>query len=267
MPNACAGFVLRSAFIVQHSFPATSRAASGRNSPLMLLTARQTFVVLIAGAYLLGSVPFGLLVGLARGIDVRSAGSGNIGATNVGRLLGNRYFFLVFFLDLLKSLVPMVLGTWIALRSTPDQTTYVLWLMVGLAAVFGHMYSIFLKFKGGKGVATSAGVMLGLWPFYTVPAVFAILVFLAVLFTTRYMSVASMSGAVAFPFIYLVIALHKNWDPLGQQLPLLIAGGVMAIFLIYKHRGNIARLRAGTENRMGRKTASDITPPGDDGST
>jgi acyl phosphate:glycerol-3-phosphate acyltransferase len=224
----------------------------------MFLTTRQTFLVLIAGAYLLGSVPFGLLVGLARGVDVRKAGSGNIGATNVGRILGKRYFFVVFALDLLKSLVPMIVGTWIAMRSPRDQTTYILWLMVGLAAVFGHMYSIFLGFKGGKGVATSAGVMIGLWPYYTVPAVFAISFFIMVLLVTRYMSVASMSGAIAFPFAYLIIALWRGWDPLGRQLPLLMAGLVMAVFLVYKHRGNIARLRAGTESRLGKRAEGGI---------
>jgi glycerol-3-phosphate acyltransferase PlsY len=221
----------------------------------MPLTTRQTFYLLIAAAYLLGSVPFGLLVGWAKGVDVRKAGSGNIGATNVGRLLGRQYFFLVFFLDLLKSLVPMMLGTWIALSSWAHltRTIYILWLMVGLAAIFGHMFSIFLAFKGGKGVATSAGVMLGLWPFYTVPAVFAICAFLVALSATRYMSVASMVGAMTFPIFYFLIASYRGWDPLGRQLPLLVAGLVMAVFLVYKHRGNIARLRLGMESRLGEK--------------
>jgi glycerol-3-phosphate acyltransferase PlsY len=230
----------------------------------MMFSTRQTFVALIIGAYLIGSVPFGLLVGLAKGVDVRKSGSGNIGATNVGRLLGKRYFFLVFFLDLFKSLVPMLLGTFIALGIPRDRTTYLLWLMVGFAAIFGHMFSVFLGFKGGKGVATSAGVMIGLFPFYTIPSVVAISFFLIVLYLTRYMSVASMSGASMFPIAYLVIALWQGWDPLGRQLPLLIFGLVMTAFLIYKHRGNIARLRAGTENRLG---SSAVIPTADAGST
>jgi acyl phosphate:glycerol-3-phosphate acyltransferase len=237
---------------VPHSLPLPLRVEIHGSMPL---TTRQTFYLLIAAAYLLGSVPFGLLVGWAKGIDVRKSGSGNIGATNVGRLLGRQYFFLVFALDLLKSLVPMMLGTWIALRAWGHltQTSYILWLMVGLAAVFGHMFSIFLGFKGGKGVATSAGVMLGLWPFYTVPAIFAISAFLLTLKLTRYMSVASMVGASTFPIFYFFIALYRGWDPLGRQLPLLVAGVVMAVFLVYKHRGNIGRLRAGTESRLGKK--------------
>jgi glycerol-3-phosphate acyltransferase PlsY len=233
----------------------------------MPLTTRQTFFILIAGAYLLGSVPFGLLVGWAKGMDVRKQGSGNIGATNVGRLLGKRYFFIVFFLDLMKSLVPMVIGTWVAERSPHDQTTFILWLMVGLAAVFGHMYSIFLGFKGGKGVATSAGVMIGLWPYYTIPSLIAISCFLLALYLTRYMSVASMTGALTFPFAYLLIALWQGWDPLGQQLPLLLAGLVMAVFLVYKHRANIARLRAGTESKLGTKNSAEAIPPAGGGLT
>src|SRR3954453_13615242 len=121
---------------------------------------QQTLAGLAIAAYLVGSIPFGLIVGLAKGIDVRKAGSGNIGATNVGRLLGKRFFFLVFFLDLLKSLLPMLVASFAVHRIPAEQRdarVYLLWLLVGFAAVIGHMFSMFLKFKGGKGVATSAG--------------------------------------------------------------------------------------------------------------
>lgn len=219
----------------------------------MELAGRQSFIPLIGAAYLLGSVPFGLLVGWVRGIDVRKGGSGNIGATNVGRLLGRRYFFVVFILDLFKSLIPMVAGGVLSRHVSRDQTTYVLWLAAGLAAVFGHMHSIFLGFKGGKGVATSAGVMIGLWPFYTLPSLIAISIFLITLYAARYMSVASMAGAVTFPFAYLAIALGNRWDPLGRQLPLLLAALLIPVFIIHKHRANIARLRAGTESKIGGK--------------
>src|SRR5689334_18385696 len=128
---------------------------------------QKTLLLLIPAAYLLGSVPFGLLVGLARGIDVRSAGSGNIGATNVGRLLGGKFFALVFFLDLLKGLLPMLAAGFVVHFRATDPQISSLWLAVGFTAILGHMFSIFLKFKGGKGVATSTGVILGLWPYYT----------------------------------------------------------------------------------------------------
>src|SRR2546423_10020349 len=113
------------------------------------MTPRQLLLLIIPISYLLGSIPFGLLVGRARRIDVRTAGSGNIGATNVGRLLGKKFFFLVFFLDLLKSFVPMLIASYIAHQVDPtmrDAQIYLLWLSVGFAAVPGTMFSGFLRF-------------------------------------------------------------------------------------------------------------------------
>src|SRR6266550_7950501 len=138
------------------------------------MTGFHQLLLLAITSYFLGSIPFGLLVGLSRGIDPRKAGSGNIGATTVARLLGGRYFALVFSLDLLKSLLPM-LAAYIILRRahlTSDQLDAKLllaWLLVGFAAILGHMFPIYLRFKGGKGVATSAGLILGLWPYYPLP--------------------------------------------------------------------------------------------------
>ena len=152
------------------------------------MTPFQRLLPLIPIAYLMGSVPFGLWVGLARGVDPRKAGSGNIGATNVGRLLGGRYFALVFSLDLLKGLLPMLAAAYLLTNHPRAQQTYFAWLMVGFAAILGHMFSIFLRFKGGKGVATTAGVMLGLFPYYTIPGLCAIGIFAAVFLLTRYVT-------------------------------------------------------------------------------
>src|SRR5688572_7294538 len=149
------------------------------------MTAAQTLLILILIAYLVGSIPFGLLVGLSRGIDVRTSGSGNIGATNVARLLGKRYFFVVFALDMAKSLVPMAIASWIVSRipeAERDWRLYLLWLLVGFAAVIGHMFSVFLRFKGGKGVATSAGVVIGLYPYFTLAGLIVIGVFVVVFY-------------------------------------------------------------------------------------
>lgn len=203
-------------------------------------------------AYLLGSIPFGLLVGLAKGIDPRTAGSGNIGATNLGRLLGGRFFALVFTLDLLKSLLPMLAGAWILRHQPPSAANYLLWLLVGLAAILGHMFPLYLKFKGGKGVATSAGVVLGLFPFYTLPAIAGILLWLLIFLIWRYVSLASILAAAAFPILYLLLALGLHWHPFGQQLPLLLFALLMAALIVLKHRSNIARLRAGTEHAFRR---------------
>ena len=208
-----------------------------------------------------GSVPFGLIITkLASGQDVRAIGSGNIGATNVARLLGKKYFWVVFFLDLLKSMIPVAIASALAHRIPPEQRDwgiYLLWLLVGFAAVMGHMFSIFLRFKGGKGVATSAGVMLGLVPYFTIPACISILVFIVAFFATRYVSVGSISGAASFPIAYFIVGKILDWPVMGTQLPLLIVSVIMCGLIIYKHRGNIARLMNGTENRM---TRSFTTP-------
>ena len=210
-------------------------------------------LILIPLGYLVGSIPFGLIVGLAKGVDPRTGGSGNIGATNVARLLGKKWFFVVFFLDLGKSLVPMLVASAIAHRIPDEQRdwqVYLLWLLVGFAAVLGHMFSIFLKFKGGKGVASSAGVMLGLWPYFTWPGLVAVVVFIIVFYAWRYISLGSITGACAFPIAYLIIGETRGWPVFASQLPLLIFAVVMAVLIVYKHRSNVARLRAGTEPRF-----------------
>jgi acyl phosphate:glycerol-3-phosphate acyltransferase len=212
-------------------------------------------LLLIPLAYLLGSIPFGLLVGLMRGVDVRKGGSGNIGATNVARLLGVRYFFLVFVLDMLKGLVPMLAAGWVLRGVEPGWMHYLLWLGVGMGAILGHMFSVFLGFKGGKGVATSAGVILGLWPFYTLPALVGMAVWIIVFKLTRYVSLASMVAAGALPVAYLVFAMVYGWPALGEQLPLLVFAVLMAVMILIKHRSNLTRLRAGTEPRFARQRA------------
>lgn len=213
----------------------------------------QLLLMLIVLAYLAGSVPFGLLVGLSRGIDPRKSGSGNIGATNVGRLLGGRFFAIVFTLDLLKSLIPM-LAAGVVIHGSRQPAVqdgwkiYLLWLAVGFAAILGHMFSIFLGFKGGKGVATSAGVMVGLYPYYTLPAAFAILLWLGVFLAWRYVSLASMIAAAAFPVLYIAVGVVMRWPVLAEQLPLTIFAVFVGVLIVVRHRSNLSRLRAGTEH-------------------
>jgi acyl phosphate:glycerol-3-phosphate acyltransferase len=210
-----------------------------------------SLIILIPVAYLIGSIPFGLLVGFAKGIDVRTAGSKNIGATNAGRLLGKKFFFIVFFLDMSKSLAPMLIASGIARQvHERDWKVYLAWLGVGFAAVLGHMFSAFLRFKGGKGVASSAGMMLGLYPYYTVPGAIAIGVFIVVLKIWDMISLGSIVAAWAFPVIYLGMGLARKWDVFGQQLPLLIFAVVIAVLITIKHRANIKRIRDGTENKF-----------------
>jgi acyl phosphate:glycerol-3-phosphate acyltransferase len=232
--------------------------------------AQRIVAILIPAAYLLGSIPFGLIVGLAKGIDPRRSGSGNIGATNLGRLLGGKYFALVFALDLLKGMLPMLAASFVLRDEASEMaralttTDYLLWLGVGMAAILGHMFSAFLRLRGGKGVATSAGVMLGLYPYFTGPGLVAIGGFLVLVLFTRYISVGSMGGAVIFPLAYVLVGRARGWDVFGAQLPLLIFGVLVALLIIYKHRTNIARLIAGTENKLVKKTLrtdEPVTPP------
>jgi glycerol-3-phosphate acyltransferase PlsY len=220
----------------------------------------QQLLILAAVSYFLGSIPFGLVVGLAKGIDPRKEGSGNIGATNLGRLLGGKYFALVFSLDLLKSLIPMLIGGYLLHRAglsadELDSKHLLAWLLVGFAAFIGHMFPIFIGFKGGKGVATSAGLILGLYPFYTFPALIAFIVFLIVFFRWHYMSLASMLASISFPIAYIIAAVIFRWPIATRQLPLLVFAILVAALIVYKHRTNIARLRAGTEQPYRPRTA------------
>jgi len=230
-----------------------------------MTAAHQVLLGLVAPAYLLGSVPFGLLVARTRGIDPRRAGSGNIGATNVGRLLGGKYFAIVFIFDMLKGLLPMLAAAAILRQSrgsvrADHASEYLLWLLVGFAAILGHMFSIFLGFKGGKGVATSSGVVLGLFPYYTLPAIVAMAGFLLIFKTSRYVSLASICAAVIFALAFIGIGLATGWPVFGEQWPLTAFAILVAVMIVYKHRSNLARLRAGTESRFGRQEKS-ISPP------
>jgi glycerol-3-phosphate acyltransferase PlsY len=235
--------------------PGDARRFVGYNVGAMT-TQQKMLLALIPAAYLVGSIPFGLLVGLARGIDVRTAGSGNIGATNVGRLLGGKFFALVFVLDVLKGLLPMLAAGFVLGFHAEDRTGYLLWLLVGFAAILGHMFSVFLKFKGGKGVATSTGVMLGLWPYYTLPGIAGATVWGVAFKASRIVSLASVAGAVAFPIAYVVIGLLLGWPIFGEQLPLLVFAFLVGGLIVFRHRSNLARLRAGTEHRFTTKAAA-----------
>lgn len=220
------------------------------------------WTIAIAAAYLIGSIPFGLMIGLARGIDIREHGSRNIGATNTMRVLGRPWGILCFILDLGKGCGPAVgFGAWMGVLGDPDPpaTDAWLWLALAAAAVIGHMLPVWLKFRGGKGVATGFGAMIGLWPFVTLPAAAALIVWLAVLKAWRYVSIASCSAAVAVPAV-LAALLATGWptgagDTPAQRLatgaPFLVVTALLGALVIWKHRGNLARIRAGTEPKTG----------------
>ncbi|UCC97266.1 MAG: glycerol-3-phosphate 1-O-acyltransferase PlsY [Phycisphaerales bacterium] len=215
------------------------------------------FPLAIIGAYLLGSIPFGLLIAKAHGKDLRSIGSGNIGATNVARALGRNWAYVCFILDTLKGLLPMLVTLPLvrplsALPQTEQVVALFLWLAVGCAAILGHVFPVYVKFKGGKGVATSFGVALGMWPYYTICAAFAIVTWVTVVLIWRYVSLASIAGAVTFPLVLIAaIVLTPGWS-LGTLWPLLIVAIAIPLMVIIRHRENIKRLIAGTESKISR---------------
>ena len=188
-------------------------------------------ITFITASYLFGSVPTGLLLGKAFGVDIRATGSGNIGATNVYRTMGRSMGIMTLVGDCLKGLIPVLAARWLGLP--------VIWIAAaGATAFFGHLFSVFLRFKGGKGVATALGVFLGVSPLSLLVA-FAL--FALVLWKWRFVSLASISAAALMPLI--IAAVDRR--PLIISMTVLIAG-----FIIWKHRENIGRLRAGTENRF-----------------
>jgi glycerol-3-phosphate acyltransferase PlsY len=199
--------------------------------------------VLILLSYLFGSLPIGLLVGrMVKGIDVRDYGSGNIGASNVWRIMGPLWGTAVFLCDFCKGYFPTVLTTRIHER-LPDISPW-LPVAVGLAAIIGHNFSPFLKFKGGKGVATSLGVVFGLSP--TAAAV-GFAVWGLCLLVTRYISVSSMLAAV----VTSAILIYYHHD-----LPHVLFAVLVTFFVLFKHRPNMARLKAGTEPKVKAKASS-----------
>jgi glycerol-3-phosphate acyltransferase PlsY len=213
------------------------------------------FAIVIVGAYLLGSVPFGLIIAKAHGKDLRCVGSGNIGATNVSRALGRKWGYFCFLLDVLKGFVPvfatMLLIARPSIESDGDRIGLLwLWLAVGCAAIVGHVFPLYLRFKGGKGVATSLGVALGLWPYYTICAALAFAVWVVVVLLWRYVSLASISASVTFPIALVVaIALVESWD-FAHLWPLIMAATAIPLMVIIRHRENIKRLLAGEESKI-----------------
>jgi len=197
-----------------------------------------------AGAYLLGSIPFGFLVAKARGVDIRKVGSGNIGATNVFRCVSKPLGICTFLLDLGKGYAGCTAIPWLAvvphhgITATHDMIFPV---VCGFLTVAGHNWPVFLGFKGGKGIATSAGLLLGLAP---AGCGWALLAWLIVFVATRYVSVASMLAAVVLGILAwpLYFDGHNWWFPMMLD--------VLAALAIGRHRGNIRRLREGTESRF-----------------
>jgi glycerol-3-phosphate acyltransferase PlsY len=209
------------------------------------------YIVVAVAAYLLGSIPFGFLVAKAKGIDIRNVGSGNIGATNAMRVLGKPAGIFVLLLDAAKGWFACYVGLTLYCILSPNQTNSISGtfqqmsnsvIIAGIFAVLGHNYTCWLKFKGGKGIATTAGVFLALAPW---ALLVALVVFILAVALTKYVSVGSIAAAIALPTTVWIMSPHN--------LFLNIVTTALGVLAIYKHKANIKRLMAGTENRLGQK--------------
>jgi glycerol-3-phosphate acyltransferase PlsY len=220
-------------------------------------------------AFLLGSIPFGVLIAKSQGINIREHGSGNIGATNVLRIVGKKFGISCFILDFLKGFLPLVLGInlitfeghevaiplsfiyqhAISLESQFNAQT--LHVLIALCSILGHNYSPWVGFKGGKGIATSAGAVVPLMP---IGLVFLIAIWFGVFKLTRYVSVASMAAAGSLPFLVLWGSWHHGKLASGEwNKPLFIFSCLIAVMAIWKHRSNIKKLINGTEHKFSKK--------------
>ena len=197
--------------------------------------------------YLIGSIPAGYIAGRVAGIDIRTAGSGNIGATNVTRILGKGYGYPVFAVDFLKGLAAVIISVSMGQCAQPISVPVELFgIVAAVCCVLGHSFPVWLRFKGGKGVAASAGALFGLMPR---AALIAVAVWLIIFYLTRYVSVASMIAALAVPITILSMMF------LGQrgETALLYFSICLAAVVIIRHRSNLSRLARGTEPRFKRK--------------
>jgi glycerol-3-phosphate acyltransferase PlsY len=200
-------------------------------------------------SYFVGAIPFGMLVARTRGIDIMKVGSGNIGATNVVRALGPKYGILVFVLDVLKGAVPGIVTHFVVDAPKYGVQIQTWQFIFGVVSILGHMFSPFLKFKGGKGVATGLGAALGSVPLTGLCA-FAVMIVSTLV--TRYISLSSLIAATSV--IPISIWITKD-EP--QTRPILV---LMVVFIFYKHRSNISRLIAGTESRFTFRKQLDVVP-------
>jgi len=209
--------------------------------------------VLSVVAFFSGSIPYGLIIAKAKGIDIRKVGSGNIGATNVMRALGTKLGLFAFFLDVLKGALPSILANVLLREKLGGLDPQAQWFIVGFFSIIGHMLSPFVGFKGGKGIATGLGASLGAAPFQGLSA-FA--VFIVVLAVYRYVSLASVVAiwaAVGF-------AASMPFFIPGQSLQILPFFLFLAGFITYKHKSNMQRLKEGTEPKFSFKKSGTVAP-------
>ncbi|MBF0495628.1 MAG: glycerol-3-phosphate 1-O-acyltransferase PlsY [Deltaproteobacteria bacterium] len=201
-------------------------------------------IILIVLSYLLGSIPTGVVLSKRlAGVDIRNYGSGNIGATNISRLMGKKFGSIVLAIDILKGFLPVLVGKLIF----PPQSLFTPWILalVGLAAFLGHVFPFSLSFKGGKGVATAAGALLAISP---ISILMALCIFLAVTYKTKYVSAGSLAGALSLPAVIGLVTVTR---------PYILTTWIIAAIIVVKHRENIIRLARGEESPVNLKTTAE----------
>lgn len=204
--------------------------------------------IIVCGCYFMGSVPFGLIFGKINNIDIRQHGSGNIGATNVLRTLGKKWGIACFLCDFLKGLLPVLAATYLTKETIPSAVEFTPAIAL-VCTVLGHVFSLFLKFKGGKGIATSAGAIVAIAPY----SLLVCLVIWFILFkTTGYVSLASIAAAIAIPFFSFLENSLKLHAPISKySIGILFT---IAVLVTLKHKANIKRLMNGTESSFKKKS-------------
>ena len=208
-----------------------------------------TFAAALAlGAYLIGSFPSGYIVGRIKGVDLRTVGSGNIGATNALRILGKKLGYLVFAADFLKGLLAVKIGFAVGSHFPPEHAILG-GIIAAVFAMIGHIFPVWLRFKGGKGIATSGGIMIALFPGWVF--LFGLVNWVAFFYATRYVSVASIAAAISFPIssAFLMFLGLCDWR-------LVVIATLMCALAVWRHKSNIERLLAGTEKKFEKKRSA-----------
>ena len=217
------------------------------------------FIISLLAAYLIGSFPFGFWIAKLKGIDIRDHGSGNIGATNVFRNLGPRYGVLVLILDIAKGLLPVLIGSSVILEKIPIDPAVVndkealegfVYVTLAISTIIGHNYTFWLGFKGGKGIATSAGALI---PFLPEVLIGSFIIWIVVFFTSRYVALASILAALSLPILTYLLDHNYIFPDINSSLPVLFFGVLAGLMALWRHKSNIQRIIKGEEDKFRRK--------------
>ena len=220
------------------------------------------WVICVLCAFIAGSIPFGVLIARARGINIQEHGSKNIGATNVGRVLGKKLGIICFVLDVLKGSIPVFVvgslaGTFGKQLDSIGTNDMLLWIAVVFAALLGHMYPPWLNWKGGKGVATTFGGMIAMWPLLTVPVLLSMGVWILSLVLSKIVSLASVVAAAVLPIMTIGWVYWQTGSlSIAHSWPMIGVTTLIASLVLWKHRSNIQRIALKQEPKLGSSTSS-----------